>query len=322
MLAASSVLSQTDDVRSVTGLPIPIGQPVIYGQVAIRGLPANEPRPLVNVSLLLGGVQADRTQTSERGFYYFLRSASDGAALLFEVNGNEVGRVLLTAGSGSSVRRDIEINWQSVSNKPPIGVVSAKNAYIRSPEANKTLDKAMAAKKDGRAKDALELFRKIITDDPKDFVTWTEIGSLYFEHAKYVDAEFAYGKALEQRPDFTPALMNLGKLYLSQKTYDLAIEAFLRAANSDASSAEAYRYLGTAYLEAKKGSKAAVAFNEALRLQPNEMAEIHLSLAALYDAANEKGQAANEYKLFLARRPAYPDRAKLEAYIKANPPKK
>src|SRR5947209_10447041 len=96
LAVTGSVLSQTDEVRRVTGLPIPIGQPVIYGQVTIRDLPADERKPLVNVSLLVNGVQADRTQTSERGFYYFLKSANDGATLLFEVNGSEVGRVLLT----------------------------------------------------------------------------------------------------------------------------------------------------------------------------------------------------------------------------------
>jgi len=109
---------------------------------------------------------------------------------------------------------------------------------------------------------------------------------------------------------------------LSQSKYDLAVEAFLRAAGSDPSSAEAYRYLGTAYLDAKQGTKAVVAFNEALRLKPDEMAEVHLNLASLYDAAGFKDRASNEYKLFLARRPNYAEKAKLEEYIKANPPKK
>jgi hypothetical protein len=34
-----------------------------------------------------------------------------------------------------------------------------------------------------------------------------------------------------------------------------------------------------------------------------------------------KPKAGAEYKLFLERRPDYADRAKLEAYITANPPK-
>src|SRR2546421_3763899 len=136
--------AQTDDVRRATGLPLPIGQPVIYGEVRLRGLAANEPKPSIFVSLFLGGVPTDRTETSERGFYYFLKSPGDGATLVFEVNNSEVGRVVLSAGSGSSVRRDIEIDWQAVlASKSAPGVISVKDAYARSPEANKALDKAM-----------------------------------------------------------------------------------------------------------------------------------------------------------------------------------
>jgi Tfp pilus assembly protein PilF len=58
--------------------------------------------------------------------------------------------------------------------------------------------------------------------------------------------------------------------------------------------------------------------NEAVRLAPNEKAEVHLRLASLYIAAGAKDRAANEYRLFLAKRPDFKDRTKLEAYIKEN----
>lgn len=313
-----SIRAQTDDVRQATGLPIPIGAPVIYGQVAIRGLPSGEPKPIIFVALFVNGIQADRAQTNDRGYYFFLRSPGDGATLVFDVNNNEVGRVVLSAGGGNSVRRDIELDWHALQAKKGPGVVSVKDAYARSAEANNNLDKAMAAAKAKRPQEALTLFKQIVDQDPKDFVTWTEIGSLYFDNAKYVDAEFAYGRALELKPDFMPALMNLGKLYLSQKKSDLAIAAFIRAASADPTSADAFHYAGEAYLQAKQGSKAVIALNEAIRLKPDEMAELHLRLAALYDAAGVKGQAASEYRRFLDKRPNYVEKEKLEAYIKAN----
>ena len=71
-------------------------------------------------------------------------------------------------------------------------------------------------------------------------------------------------------------------------------------------------------MQAKQGSKAVIALNEAIRLAPDENADLHLRLAALYNAAGAKDRAANEYKLFLAKRPKYPESQKLEKYIKEN----
>ena len=58
--------------------------------------------------------------------------------------------------------------------------------------------------------------------------------------------------------------------------------------------------------------------NEAIRLAPNEKADLHLRLGALYNAAGAKPQAVNEYKLFLQKRPDYKEKEKLEKYIKDN----
>jgi tetratricopeptide (TPR) repeat protein len=238
------------------------------------------------------------------------------------VRNAEIGRTVLIGGVGSDVRRDIEIDWHSVTsgNAPP-GVISAKNAYQRSADANKALNKALAAAKAKKDDEALNLFKEIVEKDPKDFVAWAEMGTLYFARSKYTDAEAAYGKALEQKADYLPAWMNLGKLYLSQRNLDLAVNAFLRAANAEPTSADAFMYLGESYLQAKQGSKAVIALNEALRLEPQAMADAHLRLATLYDAAGAKDRASAEYKIFLQKRPNHPDRQKLADYIKANLPK-
>ncbi len=317
---STTLAAQTDDIRQATGLPIPIGAPVIYGQVRIRGLAANDPKPSIYVSLLLSGAQIDRMRTNERAYYYFLRSPRDGATLVFEVNNNEVGRVVLSAGVGSSVRRDIEIDWQTArqAGQSGPGVVSVKAAYARNPENDKAFDKAMAAAKAKRPDDALTLFKQIVDRDPKDFVAWTEIGTLYFGISKFADAESAYGQALVPKPDFMPALMNLGKLHLSQKQADKATVIFQKAAASEPTSAEAFHYLGEAYLQTKQGSKAVVALNEAIRLAPVAKAEIHLRLAALYNAAGAKDRAAGEYKIFLDKVPAFAQKEKLEKYIREN----
>ena len=58
--------------------------------------------------------------------------------------------------------------------------------------------------------------------------------------------------------------------------------------------------------------------NEAIKLDPLGMADAHLRLATLYNAAGMKDKAAAEYEAFLKKRPDYPDRKKLEQYIAEN----
>jgi Tfp pilus assembly protein PilF len=313
------VESQTEDVRQATGLPIPIGAPVIYGQVTLRGIARNEPKPTIFVTLLMGGAQMDRAQTNDRGYYYFLTNPRDGAALLFEVDGMEVGRVILSSGTGSSVRQDITLDWNTArANEKNPQVISVRDAYAREGSAEIRFEKAMKAMREKRTEDALALFKEIVETDPMDFVAWTELGTLYFGKNKFVDAENAYSKALEKNPKFMVALMNLGKLYLAQEQPTKAVTVFTAAVSVESGSAEAFHYLGESYLQAKLGSKAVIALNEAIRLAPSEKAELHLRLAALYNAAGAKDRAANEYKLFLEKRPTYPDKKKLEKYILDN----
>jgi len=313
--------AQTDDLRQATGLPIPIGAQAIYGQINIHGLPKDEPKPSIFVSLIVGGAQLDRMQPNDRNFYYFLRAPINGATLVLEINNSEAGRMVLSAGTSSSLRQDIDVNWPSAGTRTDLGVVSVKNSYVRTPPAEKAFDKALAAAKAKKTDEALTLYKEIVDKDPKDFVAWTEMGTLYFGNSKFAEAQSAYAKALEQKPDFMPALMNAGKLCLSQKQFEKAIFVFLQAANTEPTFADAFHYLGEAYLQAKQGAKAVIALNEAIRLEPIAMAEIHLRLAALYDAAGVKDRAAAEYKMFLEKRPNYVDRLKLEAYIKTNGPK-
>ena len=68
----------------------------------------------------------------------------------------------------------------------------------------------------------------------------------------------------------------------------------------------------------KKGSLAVGYLNEALRLDPQGKADVHLRLALLYNGAGMKAKAATEYEEFLKKRPDYKDRKKLEQYIADN----
>lgn len=315
--------AQTDELRTATGLPIQIGQNALFGQVTLKGLTRDEAKPIVFVTLLEGGTQLGRIQTNDTGYYYFLIMPRGSGTLVFEVNSSEVGRMVVVAAPGArgNVRQDISIDWQEFRQRTATGVISAGETYSRSGENTKAFDAAMLHVSEKKFDKAMSLLETIVTKDPKDYVAWTEMGTVYFKNNALDNAEACYFKAIELKKNYFVALLNLGKLYYSRKQFDNSILVLSNAVKARADSAEAYHYLGESYLQSKKGSLAVPALNEALKLAPVEKADLHLRLASLYDGAGLKSKAAAEYKLFLQKRSDYPEKAKLERYIAENLPK-
>jgi Tfp pilus assembly protein PilF len=144
------------------------------------------------------------------------------------------------------------------------------------------------------------------------------LGTVHLIRNKAGDAEKAYRRAIEARPAFGLALLNLGRFLASQKKFEEAVEHLTRAVELQPQSAEANLLVGEAYLQLKKGSKAVGYLNEAMRLDPIGKAGAHLRLAALYNAAGMKDKAALEYEQSLTKKPDYAEREKLQQYIKDN----
>ena len=322
----AGVHSQIDEVSEVTGLPIPIGASVIYGQVMIRNIPKGERRPTIVVYLRNGGAHLDKYQTNDRGYWYFLKTPVDGHSLTFEVDGSEIGRTIIAGGISNRFRQDVEFDWIQIrggsraSNSGNVYVT--RDRYPRDSDAEKAFEQAATAARENKADEALKLFDAIVVRNGKDHNAWLQIGTLHYAAKRNDEARVAYTKALSLKPDYLLAHMNLGKLELSQKKYDAAVGAFSKAVEIDAKSADANHLLGESHLQNKKGSLAVGFLNTAIELDPAGKADLHLRLAALYNGAGMKDRAALEYKSFLEKVKDYPDKKKLEQYISENLPKK
>jgi Tfp pilus assembly protein PilF len=310
--------AQTDELRSATGLPIQIGQPAVFGQVTIKRMASGEKKPTVHVTMLEGGSQIGRMQANDAGYYYFLQMPRTTATLIFEINNFEVGRMMLPVAPGASrnLRQDFTIDWEEFNRASKTGVVSA--LYPRSADAERAFEAAMKSVRERDYKKAMEQFDQILANDPKDFVSWTELGTVFYRNNAFDNAEACYFKAIELKKDYLMALMNLGKLYLGRQRADDAVLVLSNAVASAPANAEARHYLGEAYLMAKKGSLAVPQLKEAIKLAPDEKADLHLRLAELYDAAGGKKLAVEEYKQFLKKRPDHPEKERLERYIRDN----
>jgi len=261
-----------------------------------------------------------RQTVSSNGRYRFLDLRNGRYEVVVEYETKEIARVLVTVQSPfkTDFRRDIELEWSGPRANAKTGVVSVSDYYDR-PAANKLLFRqAKDASQKKQYEQAITYLREIVDADDRDFPAWEELGTNFFILKSLFEAESCYFKAAQLRPDFLPAVINLGRVRIVAKNFAGAIEALERAVKLQPNSAAANYFLGDAYLQAKLGSKGVPYLNEAIKLDPVTMADAHLLLGALYNATGLKEKAAVEYREFLKQRPDYPEKKKLEAFISTN----
>jgi len=307
------------DRRSQLGLG---GGPyILFGDLTVDEGNEKRAKPLVYEVLLnnLGGRPADRQYVSSGGRYQFINLAAGQYELVILLDHEEIGRMRVEVLSGGSerVRQNVELAWKGTAASKS-GSISAADFYKRSDANEKLFVTAKEATDQKRYDDAITTLRQLVATDPHDFQAWAELGTVYLFKQDLDESENAYVKSVTERPQFFLGQMNLGRVRVVRKNFEGAIEPLTKAVEIQPQSADANFYLGESYLQIKKGSKAVGYLNEAIKLDPVGRADVHLRLAALYNAAGRKELAAIEYEEFLKKKPNYPDRKKLEDYIGAN----
>jgi Tfp pilus assembly protein PilF len=294
---------------------------MLFGDLKIDDSQMNGIRPqsYVVVLYITRGLAIGRQTVPNNGRYRFMDVPNGEYDLVVEVEGQEVARVHIVIHEQyvTDVRHDIALEWKANSS-PKVTSIGVTDVYQRTAANQSLYDKSLDSARKNNPDESIVLLQQLVQSDPKDYIAWTDLGTAQFKKTKYDEAEKAYTKALEAKPSFIVALMNFGKLRLAQKNFEGAVEVFTRAVTEQPHSADANHYLGESYLQVKKGSKAVVYLNKALELDPTGKADIHLRLATLYNGANMKDKAALEYEKFLAKKPDYPDKKKLEQYISEN----
>lgn len=325
-LSTSSV-AQDDEARQATGLPMQAGENFnradrmnISGRISLETKEKLARMPVISVNVSFSGIPADRAIVNDTGFYVIRNVRRENFTIVIEVDGVEVVRQTIAVSAIGNPRFDFTVPWPKAATAAP-GVIFADQLYKRTDANEDLFKKATAAEKANKASVAVETFNVLLAADPKDFVAWTELGTVFFKNNSLDNAEACYFKAIEIKKDYFLALLNLGKLYLGRKQGDNAVLVLSNAVKTRPESADAHLFLAESYLLNKKGSSALHHFTEAIKLSPVEKAEAHLRLAALYDAAGAKNKASAEYKAFLEKQPGHPEKARFEKYIADNPVK-
>jgi len=298
---------------------------IVYGDVKVDQSQGGTDKPIsLDIALFneYGNAFA-RQRVQSNGRYRFIDIPDGRYYIVVEYEGAELERFNVDFSSEfkSDMQRDIELRANVVSEAAKAAVVAAADRYDRSSKTSSIYSKAMTARKNKKNDEAETLLRQVVEIDPADFAAWYELGTVYFIEKNYAEAEKAYLQAIAKHPDYVVALISLGRLRIAQKNFDGAIEALSHAVKVQPTSAQANFFLGEAYLQNKKGSLGVGYLNEALKLDPIGMADAHLRLGALYNAAGMKEKAALEYEQFLKKVPDYPEKQALQDYVTANKPK-
>ncbi|MEK7855381.1 MAG: tetratricopeptide repeat protein, partial [Acidobacteriota bacterium] len=221
---STAALSQDDETRQATGLPRQIGDNTrgpkmnVSGKITLEGLAKGSRIPIVSVIATYAGVITEKAYANDLVFFVIRDVPRENVILIVEVDGIEVARNPLVPSPMSNPRVDFNIPWTSGSGtmaKP--GVISAGDLYSRSNNNQLLFEKAVAFEKAKDSAKAAELFNQMLAVDPKDFVAWTELGTVFFKSNSLDNAEACYFKAIELKKDYFLALLNLGKLYLGRK---------------------------------------------------------------------------------------------------------
>jgi tetratricopeptide (TPR) repeat protein len=301
----------------------------LYGDVKIRVKGTSEHTKPLQATLILfqpagkeialtTGPELARQKIMNGGTYRFSDLVPGEYELAVEIDQHEVSRTRIFLSSLHApygLQQDIVVDWQPPGETTKATTVSAADARERT-AANKRLFKNAedaVAQKD--YDQAISLLAQMVANDKADYQAQAILGTLLASKGKFDEAEQAYLSALSAKPTFAPALLDFGRLRLRQKKFAEAIELLTKLVGLQTDSGEANLLLGDAYVQMNQTSQAIPFLNSAARLG---YPEAHLRLAWIYDASGSKEKAVLEYEQFLKKKPNYPERQKLEDYIKAN----
>jgi Flp pilus assembly protein TadD/TolB-like protein len=134
------------------------------------------------------------------------------------------------------------------------------------PEVDVTLGQTLLAT--GRAKEAVEAFRRALTANPDDFDALLGLGDALESTGDYKGAETSLGRAIGLQPSSFAAYNHLGAFFYGRGRYREAAEMFGKAARTAPNSYLALNNLGGASTMACDFTAANDAFRKALALDP------------------------------------------------------
>ena len=226
--------------------------------------------------------------------------------------GLQSGAYKVTASKDGVRSQTLPTNVRQGPNNPMTFSISAASGMTAAEKEAAVATQAAAgaaldAMKAGNHAEAVVKFNEVLAKVPNCAECYYNIGVAQTRLQKPAEAEAAFKKAIELKPDSADAYTGLANLYNSQKKFDLAAEASAKASQfstgaAGGGGAEASYNQGVILFNAGKFAEAKTQFEAAVKTDPNMgMAQYQLGMTAL-----NLGQFADAVTA-------------LEAYLKVDP---
>ena len=129
------------------------------------------------------------------------------------------------------------------------------------------LDQAKEAFKRGETDLTIEIYGKILKQDPENVLAWLNMGNVFKGMKRFSAAEIAYKRTLEINPFYLYGNIALAQLYLASKFPEKALDV-LRSVREWHSDSEVSLYMGLAFAFQKKIDLALKEFQNAILIDP------------------------------------------------------
>ena len=192
----------------------------------------------------------------------------------------------------------------------------SKEGQAKALAMKKAFDEGVALSQAGKHDEAIAKFNEAIAANPNCFDCYNNIGYSYSQKKDWTNAETAYKKSTEVKPDDANAYNGLATVYNAERKFDEAAAASAKAAQlggggaaaggGGGGNADALYNQGVILWNSGKVAEAQKAFEGAVQANPNH-AEAHYQLGmALVNQGNMAG-AATEFETYLKLAPEGPN---------------
>jgi len=169
--------------------------------------------------------------------------------------------------------------------------------------------------RDNKSDQAIDALKKAVDLFPDYYQALELLGTEYVKRGEFDPAVPVLTHALEVNKTAPKSMYALGVAHLKLRRPAEALRWLKSAAEIDTGNANVFMYLGLAYGGNGEFSEAETAFKKAYELGGDQVAEVHLYLASIYDKQQHYSEAARELEVYLKEVKGLKDPTKIKDLI-------
>jgi tetratricopeptide (TPR) repeat protein len=283
-----------------------------YAQGIVQGTVVDaQGQPVEGAQVTIVGKESSRKfqlKTDKKGEFFQIGVPSGGYTVTVEKD-----KLKISQDTQASAGRPARLNLVLAAGAGLSEEDKAKTSALQ-----KLIDEASAAVKAGDHQTAIAKYTEVAAGIPTCADCYDTIGREHVALKNYAEAEAAFKKAIELKPDHVDAYNGLANVYNAQKKFDLAAQASAKAtelgggaAAAGGGSADSFYNQGVIAWNAGKPEEARTHFEAALKADPNH-APAHYQLGMALVNGGKLAEARAEFEAYLKLAPTgqYAEQAK------------